>query len=374
LDIEADAALPRLHVEVSGSTVAMRLFSSIAVRVGMLAWISSLIAVASGFSLHFWVTRNPTALLAAVLMAAGISAVLGVAAAFFAKRRISGPIRAISMTAARATQNRLLLAEGHGAADELADLIDNFNKLMTRMQIVDRERVIFAAGIAHELRTPLTILKGRLHGLEDGVIEASSGEAGRLLRQVDSLLRLVNDLGTLAQLHAGELSLDLRVVELEDVLRAVVSDLRAMESARGVEFIEHYRPAKVQGDPVRLGQIFMNLLTNAIKHAPANHPVEVSIDISGDRVVTAVADEGPGVDPTDVRSIFAPFWRAQTSRQAGTPGIGMGLALAARLAEVHGGEITAENRKGRAGAVFSVSLPLALQRRGEDISAPGQKA
>jgi hypothetical protein len=125
VDIEADAALPRLHVEVSGSTVAMRLFSSIAVRVGMFAWISSLIAVASGFSLHIWVTYNPTALLAAVLIAAGISAVLGVAAAFFAKRRISGPISAISMTAARATQNRLLLAEGHGAADELAELIDN---------------------------------------------------------------------------------------------------------------------------------------------------------------------------------------------------------------------------------------------------------
>jgi signal transduction histidine kinase len=153
--IEADAALPRLHVEVSVSSVVMRLFSSIAVRVWTLAWVSALIAAASGFVLHIWVTHHPTALPAAALIAAGICAVLAITAAFFANHRISGPISAISMTAARATQNRLVLVDRHGAADELAELIENFNKLMTRMQVVDRERVIFAAGIAHELRTPV---------------------------------------------------------------------------------------------------------------------------------------------------------------------------------------------------------------------------
>lgn len=337
----------------------------------MLVWISALVAAASGFGLHIWVTHQPTALWPAALVTAAICAGLGGMAGFYAMRSISGPISAFSTTLARAVQDRLVRSEASGGAEELAELADNFNKLMTRMSIVDRERVIFAAGIAHELRTPLTILKGRLHGLEDGVIEASSGEAGRLLRQVDSLLRLVNDLGTLAQLHAGEVSLDLRVVDLEDVLRTVVSDVRALEPTCGVAFIENYRSAKVQGDPVRLGQIFMNLLTNAIKHAPVNYTVEISVRISGDKVMTAIADEGPGVKAADVGSLFAPFWRASSSREAGTPGIGMGLALAAKLTELHGGEIGAENRKGRAGTVFTVSLPLAIHGRDENLPGLG---
>jgi signal transduction histidine kinase len=122
---------------------------------------------------------------------------------------------------------------------------------------------------------------------------------------------------------------------------------------------------KVQGDPVRLGQIFTNLLTNAVKHSPVDRPITVSVKASGDRAVTAIADEGPGINAADARSMFAPFWRARASREAGLPGIGMGLALADKLTQLHGGEIVAENRDDRAGAVFFVSLPL-LQARTVD--------
>jgi signal transduction histidine kinase len=221
---------------------------------------------------------------------------------------------------------------------------------------------VLTAGIAHELRTPLTIHKGRLHGLEDGVIDPSSGEAERLLRQVEHLLHIVEDLGTLANADAGQLALDMRVIDPCDVLRAVVADLRAVVAVRGVRFLESYEPARVLGDPVRLTQIFTNILANAIKHAPEDRDIRVTTRVVGREVVTSILDEGPGFAPGDEVRLFIPFWRAGANRQAGRPGNGMGLTLAAKLTEAHGGRITAENRQDHSGACFSVWLPLARQR------------
>jgi len=267
-------------------------------------------------------------------------------------RRIHGPIAAASRAAAGvAAGDRSARLDNIQTVVELEELIDNFNRMLVHIDTYNRERIVFAAGIAHELRTPLTILKGRLHGLEDGVIEPSADEATRLLRQADHLLLLVNDLATLAHAHAGELSLDLR--------RGVVADIRPVATALGVAFTEIYQPAYVKGDPVRLTQIFLNILSNAIKHVSDTQQVTVSITLSGDRVVTSIIDEGPGFSSVDAPLLFIPFWRAQSNREANLPGSGLGLALAAKLTEIHGGQIGAANRHDRSGAIFTVSLPLA---------------
>lgn len=245
----------------------------------------------------------------------------------------------------------------HGTGDGRAERADRFTKKAVDTR--DRERAVRAVGVAHELRTPLTILKGRLHGLEDGVIEPSRGEASRLLRQVEHLLRLVGDLNTLAHADAGNLTLDPHLIDLGDLLRPAVADLRAVLRARGVRFAERYVPALVHGDPVRLVQIFTNILTNAIKHAPRDCEVVVVVSVTGRWVVARILDEGPGFAPGDEALLFTPFWRAAANQSAGRPGSGIGLSLAAKLAEAHGGHIRAENRQDRSGACFSVWLPLA---------------
>ena len=291
-----------------------------------------------------------------LLICAGASAIL----AGLLARRIHGPIAAASRAAAGvAAGDRSARLDPIRTVVELEELIDNFNRMLVHIDTYNRERIVFAAGIAHELRTPLTILKGRLHGLEDGVIEPSADEATRLLRQADHLLLLVNDLATLAHAHAGELSLDLRRVELSELLRGVVADIRPVATGLGVEFTEIYQPAYVKGDPVRLTQIFLNILSNAVKHVSDTQQVTVSITLSGDRVVTSIIDEGPGFNSVDAPLLFIPFWRAQSNREANLPGSGLGLALAAKLTEIHGGQIGAANRHDRSGAIFTVSLPLA---------------
>jgi signal transduction histidine kinase len=301
-------------------------------------------------------TSHWAPLVLSLFICAGVSAIL----AGLLARRINGPIAAASRAAAGVVAgDRSARLDTIQTVVELEELIDNFNRMLVHIDTYNRERIVFAAGIAHELRTPLTILKGRLHGLEDGVIEPSADEATRLLRQADHLLLLVNDLATLAHAHAGELSLDLRRVELSDLLRGVVADIRPVATALGVEFTEIYQPAYVKGDPVRLTQIFLNVLSNAVKHAPNNQQVTVSITLSGDRAVTSISDEGPGFNSVDAPLLFIPFWRAQSNREANLPGSGLGLALAAKLTEIHGGQIGAANRHDRSGAIFTVSLPLA---------------
>ncbi|MFT3966724.1 MAG: HAMP domain-containing sensor histidine kinase [Sphingobium sp.] len=221
------------------------------------------------------------------------------------------------------------------------------------------ECLLMTAGVTHELRTPLTILKGRLHGIEDGVIEPDIDETARLLRQVEHLLEIVNDLDALAQADLGRLSLHRRQVNLAEIVAAVVSDLRPLLARHDMEILETYEDVYLQADPVRVTQIVTNLLTNASKHSPAGGRISVQVGASDKTAWFSVTDEGPGFAPEDQERLFTPFWRSSaTIKRAGCPGTGMGLALTARLVAAHGGNISAQNREDRSGASFHVALPI----------------
>lgn len=290
-----------------------------------------------------------------------ISTAAGGSVAVVLARRISRPIAAVARAAALVSAgDRSARVEKKGRiSGEIGELVDSFNKMAAEIQFYESERIVLTAGIAHELRTPLTILKGRLHGLADGVIDPATGEADRLLRQVGHLSRLVEDLRTLAHADAGELGLDLRRVHVDEVLRTAAADLRASAGENQVSLVENYRSARVLGDPVRLTQIFTNLLTNAIKHAPSGSAVTVSMSVTENFIVVGVLDEGEGFAPDEEDRLFIPFWRGGADKRLGRPGSGIGLALAAKLAEAHGGRIVAKNRTDRSGASFHVWLPLA---------------
>jgi signal transduction histidine kinase len=293
-----------------------------------------------------------------ILAIGTVSVIVGGAVAMIFARRISRPITAVAQAAAQVSAgNRSIRVVKGTTSGETGELVDSFNKMAADIEAYERERTVLTAGIAHELRTPLTILKGRLHGLTDGVIDPATGEADRLLRQVEHLSHIVEDLRTLAHADAGELALDRRQIGLEAVLHAAVADLRPSAAERGVSLVESYEAVRIWGDPVRLTQVFTNILTNAIKHAPDRSRVDVRLTMSGGLAVASVIDEGRGFQPEDGPLLFTPFWRAGADRRAGRPGSGIGLTLAAKLAEAHGGWIVPDNRADRPGACFSVWLP-----------------
>lgn len=223
----------------------------------------------------------------------------------------------------------------------------------------DEDRLLLTAGITHELRTPLTILKGRLHGIEDGVILADHDETATLLRQVDHVLEIVNDLDLLAKADLGRLALRCEQINPADVARAVALDLRPLFACHDMQIVEEYDDILMMADPVRLTQILTNLVTNAAKHSSPGGTIMIEVEATDDAVRLRVFDEGPGFAPADRERLFTPFWRSSaTMKRAGCPGTGMGLALTARLVEAHGGRIGAENRTDRSGACFEVVLPV----------------
>jgi signal transduction histidine kinase len=222
------------------------------------------------------------------------------------------------------------------------------------------QRRMLTAGVTHELRTPLTILKGRLHAIEDGVILPDDGETARLLRQVEHVLRIVEDFDLLSQNESGAPTLHRRSIGLSEVVGAVVSDLRPLFERHEIVIAESYDgEAVIHADPVRLTQIATNLITNAAKHSAVGGRILIDVERRGGQAWLSVRDEGPGFAPADREHMFAPFWRSKASvARPGCFGTGMGLALTAGLVEAHGGRIVAENRTDTSGACFKVAFPI----------------
>lgn len=281
----------------------------------------------------------------------------GIASVF--ARRLSRPITAVAQASARVAEGQAdVRVPRAGASGELGELVDSFNTMAAAIDAYQRERGILTAGIAHELRTPLTVLRGRLHGLIDGVIRMEPGEAERLLRHVDKLSRVVEDLRALAHAEAKTLELAPQSLSALAAAELVASDLEPLAAERGVAIRVTGEDAALYADPVRLNQALANLVVNALRHAPPGDAVTVAVRPSGDAVELIVSDAGPGFPAQDRERLFAPFWRANSPANAGRPGSGIGLSLALKIAQAHRGTITAASPPG-GGATFTLRLPRA---------------
>jgi signal transduction histidine kinase len=210
---------------------------------------------------------------------------------------------------------------------------------------IDHARYIFATGLAHELRTPLTILKGRLHGLEDGVIDPATDECSRLLRQVDQLLRIVDDLGILAKAQARKLALDWRSVDLLSIVEYAVGDVRPEAEAARIDIAITATPMIVRCDPARL----IRALTTLFRFALSRMAPEQSLTIgTGDDNHLLITIRGNDLKCARGQEhlLFAPFYDSGADGRSVASTSGVGPALAAALIHAHGGTITASRTDG----------------------------
>jgi len=210
----------------------------------------------------------------------------------------------------------------------------------------DRLRRQLMADVAHELRTPLSILQGRIEGLLDGVYPRDETHLAELLEETRHLARLVEDLGTLAHAEAGALELRKEPVDLGDLIREVAA---ALPRPIAVE-VPAELPA-LEADPVRIRQVLLNLLANALRHTPEEGVVAVEVQARPQQMLIRVRDSGSGIAPEDLPRIFERFQKGSDSR-----GSGLGLPIARKLVLAHGGEIGIESVVGE-GTVVTVSLP-----------------
>jgi len=292
-----------------------------------------------------------------------LALLLAGAGGYFLASRALRPIDRITRTAQAISSSDLSTRIGHtGPADELGRLAATFDAMLDRLQSAfDRERR-FTADAAHELRTPLTALKGRI-----GVTLSQPRQAAEygdslqeMERQVDRLIRLSSDLLFIARLDQGQVKRRQDPIALDELLAAVVEQLRPLAEAKAISLPEPgARGLIVSGDMDLMIRLFLNLLDNAIKFTPPGGRVSVETQRSGEQVTIAIRDTGSGIPAEHRAHLFERFYRVggDRSRGDGQGGAGLGLAIAHEIARAHGGSLRVESTLGE-GTTCLVRLPL----------------
>jgi CheY-like chemotaxis protein len=178
-------------------------------------------------------------------------------------------------------------------------------------------------------------------------------------RQVGHLVRLVDDLLDVARINRGDIVLQKRAVPLAEIVTTALETSRPLVEARGHRLSVQLpgKPVIVMGDPLRLSQVLANVLNNAATYTPVGGQIEITVETQNDRGVLRVRDNGPGISPATARHMFDLFMRGDDARNH-PAGFGIGLALARRLIEMHGGSIRAESAGPNLGSEFFITLPI----------------
>jgi signal transduction histidine kinase/CheY-like chemotaxis protein len=227
----------------------------------------------------------------------------------------------------------------------------------------DRHKDEFLAMLAHELRNPLTPIRNVAHILTDeraslDVIRSS----GRIIeRQVSTLARLVDDLLDVARIRRGLIELDKDLVDVQRVIDDAIDTITPALQSRSQSITVVRAPQRpvVAGDRVRLEQVVVNLLGNASKFSPESASIGVDLECTATSVIIRVRDNGVGIDPQELPSVFDLFVQGDRSLDRAQGGLGIGLTLVKRITELHGGSVEAQSAGLGHGAEFIVRLPRA---------------
>jgi signal transduction histidine kinase len=252
------------------------------------------------------------------------------------------------------------------------------HRRMKELEEADRHKDEFLALLAHELRGPLAPLRNGVELVKrsDGA-EALRGRACALMeRQLEQLIRLIDDLLDASRIARGKIELRLTRIELGGLLREVLEAKRPLIEAAHLELQTRLPalPLFVHGDAMRLTQVFRNLLDNARKYTEAGGRVEISLAPEGGQAVVRVKDSGLGIPADKLDAIFEMFVQINRSASRSQGGLGIGLGLAKRLLVLHGGAIGAFSEGPGRGSEFEVRLPLAAQGHERMASSDGARA
>lgn len=225
--------------------------------------------------------------------------------------------------------------------------------LEERTATSERLRREMVADVAHELRGPLTNIRGELESLQDGVRPFDRERVDSLHAEILALAALVDDLQDLALADAGQMSLEKAPLDLRALAERVVSASQAAAEDAGIALALAGGPAALaEGDERRLAQVLRNLVQNALAHTPAGGTVTVSASRDAARARLEVADTGEGIPGDALPFVFERFFRVDPSRSRATGGAGLGLAIARKIVEAHGGRIGVSSEPGRGSRFF----------------------
>ncbi|MFC2065857.1 sensor histidine kinase [Chloroflexota bacterium] len=278
---------------------------------------------------------------------------------FFMSRRISAPVKTLSHATRRLGQGDLSQRVKLKDKGEMGELAQAFNSMASDLEQVEQLRRNMVADAAHELRTPLSNIRGYLEAIRDGVIKPDADTINTLDQEAILLSRLVDDLQELSLAEAGELKLVCQSEDIAALINQVVASVQAQAATKGVsvsiDLTGGLSPVNI--DYNRIIQVLRNLLENAVTHTDAGGTITVAAGQQDNRVEISVTDTGEGIPAEDLPTIFERFYRVDKSRARKTGGSGLGLTIAKRLIEAHGGTIEIQSELGK-GSRFSFTVPI----------------
>ena len=290
-----------------------------------------------------------------------LSGLLAVAVAlvltFFLSRRVVAPVESLAKVAHLVAQGDFSTRAEVGSRDEVGELARRFNDMVGELARTEELRRNMVADLAHELRTPLTNIRGYIEGISDGVIAPDPETLESMQGEVVLLTRLIEDLQDLALAESGRLQLQIKECDISQLVRSAVVAFQQQAQVKGITLqVDAPEPVVLRGDEGRISQIIRNLLSNAISYTPRQGQVVIGSRFDGDEAVLEVRDDGPGIPPEDMPYVYERFYRVDKSRSRYTGGIGLGLTIARRLAQAHGGDISVTSQEGQ-GSEFRVGFP-----------------
>lgn len=244
--------------------------------------------------------------------------------------------------------------------DELGQLARDFNTLALALENNERARRRYLADISHELRTPLSILRGEIEALQDGVRPMGHDSMRSLHAEVMHLSRLVEDLYQISMSDIGALNYKKEMLDLTELLEDALEPFAQEFRNKGVALFPELPDGELPlfADPVRLNQLFSNLLENSLKYTDAGGELSVRLTRSHAFAVIEFADSAPGVHPDELERLFDRLYRVESSRNRALGGAGLGLAICKNIVEAHEGTIAALPSP-TGGILVRVELPLA---------------
>lgn len=245
------------------------------------------------------------------------------------------------------------------SSPELKSLGETFNKLAESIQHHRKSRTAMTADIAHELRTPLAIQRANLEAIQDGIYPLDQDNIELILEQNNMLSKLVEDLRTLAQSDEKELKLFFEDSDLSYLIKNYIDAFQAQSEKNKIKLNYQFEDniPLIPIDNYRLQQVMNNLLHNALRHTPEGGEIKVDLSKTSENIIIKIIDSGPGIPPEAISKIFKRFYRADSSRSREFGGTGLGLTIAKRFIEAHGGTLTADNHP-EAGAEFKITFPI----------------
>ncbi len=287
-----------------------------------------------------------------ILIALAIALVVSGMLVLLLSRRLTGRVEALVTATTDVGRGRLAARVPVEGDDDIATLARSFNAMAETLQKSEGHRRQMVSDVAHELRTPLTNLLGLLESAHDGLRPLDQTLVASLQEEASLLHRLADDLRDLSLAESGDLAMARDVLDVGEQVERVV---KGFDQRHGIEFTPPIAPLELVADAQRFGQVLRNLIQNAVTHSPTPGSVRVTVEQPGDEVTISVADQGPGIAADELPRIWDRFYRIDAARSRDTGGMGLGLAVARRLAEAMGGRLTAESTV-REGSVFRVHM------------------